>query len=47
MLGDADGAREAASRLANLEKHEDTWWSYQLVGLSLGSLIWLRAAAHQ
>jgi tetratricopeptide (TPR) repeat protein len=47
MLGDADGAREAASRLANLEKHEEPWWSYQLVGLSLGSLIWLRAAAHQ
>ena len=47
MLGDVDSARRAASRLANLEKHEDPWWDYQLVGLSLGPLIWLRAAAHR
>ena len=45
-LGDAERAQRAAAAFVGIEKREDPWWDYQLGGLNMAALDWLRAAAH-
>ena len=44
-LGDSDRARERAMACVAIEKNEDPWWDYQVGGVNILTLLWLRQAA--
>jgi tetratricopeptide (TPR) repeat protein len=44
-LGESDRARELAMACVSIEKTEDPWWDYQLGGVNMPMLLWLRQAA--
>jgi tetratricopeptide (TPR) repeat protein len=44
-LGESDRARELAMACVRIERHEDPWWDYQLGGVNMTMLVWLRQAA--
>ena len=44
-LGESDRARELAMACVAIEKHEDPWWDYQVGGVNMPMLLWLRQAA--
>ena len=44
-LGESDRARELAMACVAIEKNEDPWWDYQVGGVNLPMLHWLRQAA--
>jgi tetratricopeptide (TPR) repeat protein len=45
-LGDTERAQRTAATFVGIAKREDPWWDYQLGGLNMAALDWLRAAAH-
>jgi tetratricopeptide (TPR) repeat protein len=44
-LGESDRARELAMACVAVEKNEDPWWDYQVGGVNMPMLLWLRQAA--
>jgi len=44
-LGEFDRARELAMACVATEKNEDPWWDYQVGGVNMPMLLWLRQAA--
>ena len=44
-LGESDRARELALASVAIEKNEDPWWDYQVGGVNMPMLHWLRQAA--
>jgi tetratricopeptide (TPR) repeat protein len=44
-LGESDRARELAMACVAIEKNEDPWWDYQIGGVNMPMLRWLRQAA--